>query len=80
MGTNLKKKKSHNVIAKQNTSFPIVLIHHISSSSQVKSKLKDWLFQGSRHLHTMDIKVDAGALDIICYLAKETVAEIVDIA
>jgi len=48
--------------------------------AKVKSKLKDWLFQGSRHLHHLDVKVEAGALDIICYLAKETVAEIIDLA
>jgi len=48
--------------------------------AKTKNKLKEWLFQGSRHLHRMDVKVDVGALDIICYLAKETVAEIVDMA
>lgn len=46
---------------------------------KVKSKLKDWLFLGSRHLLHLDVKVDPYALDIVCYLAKETVAEIVDL-
>ena len=46
---------------------------------QVKNKVKDWLFLGSRHLNHLDVKVDSKALDIICYLAKETVAEVVDL-
>lgn len=48
--------------------------------AKAKSKLKDWLFLGSRHLSHLDVKVDSNALDIISYLAKETVAEIVDLS
>jgi len=47
---------------------------------KAKSKLREWLFLGSRHLSHLDVKVDSAALDIICYLAKETVAEIVDLS
>ena len=47
---------------------------------KAKNKLKDWLFLGSRHLEHLDVKVSSHALDVVCYLAKETVAEIVDSA
>lgn len=51
-----------------------------AKGAKVKNKVKDWLFLGSRHLNHLDVKVDSKALDIICYLAKETVAEVVDLS
>lgn len=44
------------------------------------NKFKEWLFAGSRELQNLDVRVDPFALEILCYFAKETVAEIVDLS
>jgi len=44
-----------------------------------KSKFREWLFSGSRELAHLDTRVESTAMEIISYLARETVAEIVDL-